>query len=51
MIRPKLVLRRETLRVESYPTTPNPALAQDASRLWYTNTRPVPEPGPGATIA
>lgn len=50
MSKSKLVLRRETLRVESYPTTPNPALENAYSRLWYTNTRPV-EPGPGATIA
>lgn len=50
MSKSKLVLRRETLRVESYPTTPNPAWENAYSRLWYTNTRPM-EPGPGATIA
>jgi hypothetical protein len=50
MSKSKLVLRRETLRVESYPTTPNPAWENAYSRLWYTNTRPV-EPSPGATIA
>jgi hypothetical protein len=50
MRKSKLVLRRETLRVESYPTTPNPAWENAYSRLWYTNTQPM-EPGPGATIA
>lgn len=50
MSRSKLVLRRETLRVESYPTAPNPAMEHADSKLWYTNTRPV-EPSPTATIA
>lgn len=50
MSRSKLVLRRETLRVESYSTIPSPVKEYADSRLWYTNTRPV-EPGPGATIA
>ncbi|HEX8271352.1 MAG TPA: hypothetical protein VF615_01800 [Longimicrobiaceae bacterium] len=50
MSRSKLVLRRETLRVESYPTTPDPARENVYSQIWYTNTRPM-EPYPTATIA